>query len=52
MVGPRVGARTHASRALGNVTDLVGALIFLCSPASGFVNGQIVFMDGGMLSVV
>jgi gluconate 5-dehydrogenase len=31
--------------------DLIGPLIFLCSPASDFVNGQVVYVDGGMLAV-
>jgi gluconate 5-dehydrogenase len=34
------------------VEDLVGALIFLASPASDFVNGQILYVDGGMTAVV
>jgi len=36
----------------GTVEDLVGALIFLCSPASDFVGGQLLYADGGMLSVL
>jgi gluconate 5-dehydrogenase len=43
--------RTPAGR-WGRVEDLVGALIFLCSPASDFVNGQLLYVDGGMLSVL
>jgi gluconate 5-dehydrogenase len=35
-----------------DVKDLIGALIFLSSPASDFVNGQILYVDGGMLSVL
>jgi gluconate 5-dehydrogenase len=46
-----VRRRTPAGR-WGRVTDLVGALIFLASPASDFVNGQILYVDGGMLSVL
>jgi gluconate 5-dehydrogenase len=46
-----VRGRTPAAR-WGTVTDLVGALLFLVSPASDFVNGQIVYVDGGMLSVL
>jgi gluconate 5-dehydrogenase len=46
-----VRRRTPAGR-WGKVSELVGALIFLCSPASDFVNGQILYVDGGMLSVL
>lgn len=44
-------ARTPAGR-WGEVDELVGALIFLASPASNFVNGQVVYVDGGMTAVV
>ena len=43
--------RTPAGR-WGQVSELVGALIFLCSPASDFVNGHLLYVDGGMLSVL
>jgi gluconate 5-dehydrogenase len=46
-----VAKRTPAGR-WGHVDDLVGALIFLSSSASDFVNGQILYVDGGMLSVL
>ena len=46
-----VRGRTPAGR-WGNVEDLVGTLIYLSSDASTFVNGQIVYVDGGMLSVL
>ncbi|KUN58059.1 gluconate 5-dehydrogenase [Streptomyces canus] len=46
-----VRGRTPAGR-WGKVEDLVGALIFLSSPASDFVNGQVLYVDGGMLSVL
>jgi gluconate 5-dehydrogenase len=46
-----VKTRTPAGR-WGEVQDLVGALIFLASPASDFVNGQILYVDGGMTAVV
>lgn len=46
-----VAQRTPAGR-WGHVDDLVGALIFLSSSASDFVNGQILYVDGGMLSVL
>ncbi|WP_328781265.1 SDR family oxidoreductase [Streptomyces canus] len=46
-----VRKRTPAGR-WGAVDDLVGALLFLASPASDFVNGQVLYVDGGMLSVL
>jgi gluconate 5-dehydrogenase len=46
-----VRGRTPAGR-WGNVEDLVGTLLYLSSDASDFVNGQIVYVDGGMLSVL
>ena len=39
--------RTPAGR-WGNVEELVGACIFLASPASSFVNGHILYVDGGI----
>lgn len=39
--------RTPAGR-WGKVEELVGACIFLGSAASGFVNGQTIFVDGGI----
>lgn len=43
--------RTPAGR-WGNVDELCGAAIFLASDASSFVNGQTLFVDGGLTSVV
>jgi len=43
--------RTPAQR-WGQVEELVGTLIYLCSGASNFVSGQNVSVDGGMTSVV
>ncbi|TDL91316.1 SDR family oxidoreductase [Meridianimarinicoccus aquatilis] len=39
--------RTPAGR-WGKVEELVGAAIFLSAPASTFVNGQTIFVDGGI----
>ncbi len=36
----------------GRPEDLVGAAVFLASPASDFVNGQVLYVDGGLLAVV
>lgn len=46
-----VRGRTPAGR-WGGVEDLVGALVFLASAASDFVNGQVLYVDGGMTAVV
>lgn len=46
-----VRARTPAGR-WGRVEDLVGTLLYLSSDASNFVHGQVVYVDGGMLSVL
>ena len=47
----RLVQRTPAGR-WGRAEDLVGALLFLASPASDFVNGQIMYVDGGLTAVV
>jgi gluconate 5-dehydrogenase len=36
----------------GTVDDLAGALLFLASPASDYVNGQVIYVDGGLLATV
>lgn len=43
--------RTPAAR-WGTVQDLVGPAVWLASDASDFVNGQTIFIDGGMTAVV
>lgn len=43
--------RTPASR-WGDVDELKGAAIYLASDAASYVNGQIIYVDGGMSSVV
>jgi gluconate 5-dehydrogenase len=43
--------RTPAGR-WGRVEELCGAAVFLASAASDFVNGQTLFVDGGLTSVV
>nr|WP_246543874.1 SDR family oxidoreductase [Novosphingobium profundi] len=43
--------RTPAGR-WGNLEDLHGAAVFLSSRASDFVNGQTLYVDGGILSVI
>jgi len=46
-----IKGRTPANR-WGEVEDLVGACVFLCSPAANFVNGQILTVDGGLSAVI
>lgn len=46
-----VCGRTPAGR-WGRTEDLVGTCVFLASDASRFVNGQVIFVDGGMSAVV
>ena len=43
--------RTPAGR-WGEPEDLEGAAIFLASRASDFVNGQIIYVDGGILATI
>ncbi|RQZ72287.1 SDR family NAD(P)-dependent oxidoreductase [Burkholderia glumae] len=43
--------RTPAGR-WGRVEELCGAAVFLASPAADFINGQTLFVDGGLTSVV
>jgi NAD(P)-dependent dehydrogenase (short-subunit alcohol dehydrogenase family) len=35
---------------VGTVEDLLGAVIFLCSDASDYLTGQIIYLDGGWLA--
>jgi gluconate 5-dehydrogenase len=46
-----VKQRTPAKR-WGSPAELVGAAVFLSSDASSFVNGQILYVDGGMTAVI
>jgi gluconate 5-dehydrogenase len=46
-----VKGRTPARR-WGRPEELIGTAVFLASEASGYVNGQIIYVDGGMLSVL
>ena len=46
-----VVGRTPARR-WGDTRDLIGATVFLASSASDFVNGQTIYVDGGMTAVV
>ncbi len=42
-------ARTPAGR-WGDPSELIGPVVFLASDASSFVNGQILYVDGGILA--
>jgi gluconate 5-dehydrogenase len=44
-------SRTPAGR-WGNPEDLGGTAVFLSSQASDFVNGQIIYVDGGILATI
>lgn len=44
-------ARTPANR-WGDVSELKGAAVYLASQASDYVNGQILYVDGGLSAVV
>jgi gluconate 5-dehydrogenase len=43
--------RTPARR-WGKPEELVGAVIFLASSASDYINGHVIYIDGGMLAVL
>lgn len=42
------GRRNTPLGRLGEVSDLVGAAVFLASNASAFMTGQVIYVDGGM----
>jgi len=44
-------AKTPAAR-WGNAEDLVGPAVFLASKASDFVNGHVLYVDGGILAYI
>jgi gluconate 5-dehydrogenase len=46
-----VKARTP-SRRWGLPADLMGVAVFLASPASDYINGQVIYVDGGMTAVL
>jgi gluconate 5-dehydrogenase len=43
--------RTPAAR-WGDPSELVGAAVFLASDASSFVNGHVLYVDGGLLATL
>lgn len=46
-----VRGRTPSGR-WGRPEDLAGTAVFLASPASDYVNGQMIYVDGGLLAVM
>ena len=46
-----VKGRTPSGR-WGEPDDLIGVTVFLASPASDYVNGQTIYVDGGLLAVI
>ena len=44
-------AKTPAAR-WGTPEDLMGSVVFLASDASNFVNGQVLYVDGGILAYI
>ncbi len=44
-------ARIPAGR-FGELDDLMGATVFLCSDAARYINGQVLYIDGGYLASV
>lgn len=44
-------SKTPANR-WGKTDDLIGPAVFLASPASDFVNGHILYVDGGILAYI
>ncbi|MEJ3657453.1 SDR family oxidoreductase [Actinomycetes bacterium KLBMP 9759] len=45
---PAIRARIPAGR-WGEATDVVGAVVFLCSPSAAYVHGHVLAVDGGWL---
>jgi gluconate 5-dehydrogenase len=50
-MGAFIVSRTPAAR-WGTPEDLAGPAVFLASEASDFVNGQILYVDGGLLATI
>jgi gluconate 5-dehydrogenase len=46
-----IRSKTPAQR-WGKTEDLQGLAVFLASPASDFINGQVVYIDGGILAYI
>lgn len=46
-----IRSKTPAQR-WGRTEDLQGLAVFLASPASDFINGQVIYIDGGILAYI
>ena len=46
-----IRSKTPAQR-WGHTEDLMGLAVFLASPASDFINGQVVYIDGGISAYI
>jgi gluconate 5-dehydrogenase len=46
-----VATRTPAGR-WGDISELKGVAVFLASDASSYVNGQVIYVDGGILAAI
>ncbi|MBE5843865.1 MAG: gluconate 5-dehydrogenase [Butyrivibrio sp.] len=46
-----IRSKTPAQR-WGKTEDLMGLAVFLASPASDFINGQVIYIDGGILAYI
>ena len=42
--------RHHLTPRLGQTSDVAALVVFLCSPQAGFITGQIINVDGGLVS--
>lgn len=47
----KTGLANVPLKRVGKTEDVVGACVFLASPASDFITGQILYLDGGLTAV-
>jgi NAD(P)-dependent dehydrogenase (short-subunit alcohol dehydrogenase family) len=48
----RVAVQNIPLRRIGQPQDVIGLSVFLASPASDFITGQIIYLDGGATAVI